>query len=128
MPTVRVRLPARSQSYEIRIGAGLLQNVGAEVRACLGTKTRRAALISDRTVFKLYGRLVTESLRGAGLTVNHFKLDPHERSKSFQSLQKVVAFLSANHFERNDVVVALGGGVVGDVAGFAAAIYLRGLE
>lgn len=128
MPTVRVRLPARSQSYEIRIGAGLLQNLGAEVRACLGTNTRRAALISDRTVFKLYGRLVTESLRGAGLTVNHFKLDPEERSKSFQSLQKVVAFLSANHFERNDVVVALGGGVVGDLAGFAAAIYLRGLE
>ncbi|HEY6046670.1 MAG TPA: 3-dehydroquinate synthase [Pyrinomonadaceae bacterium] len=128
MPTVRVRLPAHSQSYEIRIGAGLLQNLGADVRARLGVKTRRAALISDRTVFKLYGRLVTESLRGAGLTVNHFNLDPHERSKSFQSLEKTVAFLSANHFERNDVVVALGGGVVGDLAGFAAAIYLRGLE
>ena len=128
MPTVRVRLPARAHSYEIRIGAGLLQNLGADVRACLGTKTRRAALISDRTVFKLYGRLVIESLRGAGLTVNHLTVDAGERTKSFQSLEKTIGFLSANRFERSDVVIALGGGVVGDLAGFAAAIYLRGLE
>jgi 3-dehydroquinate synthase len=128
MPTVRVRLPARSHSYEIRIGADLLQNLGAEVRACSGTKARRAALISDRTVFKLYGRLVTESLRGVGLTVNHFTVEAGEQSKSFQSLEKIVAFLSAKHLERNDVVIALGGGVVGDLAGFAAAIYLRGIE
>jgi 3-dehydroquinate synthase len=128
MPKVRVRLPARSHSYEIRIGAGLLQKVGADVRACLGTKTRRAALISDRTVFKLYGRLVTESLRGAGLTVNHFTIDAGERHKSFSWLQKTIDFLSASKLERNDVVIALGGGVVGDLAGFAAAIYLRGIE
>jgi 3-dehydroquinate synthase len=128
MPTVRVRLPARSHSYEIRIGAGLLQNLGADVRACLGTKTRRAALISDRTVFKLYGGLVTESLRGAGMAVNHFTIDGGEGHKSFPSLEKTIGFLSANQFERSDVVVALGGGVVGDLAGFAAAIYLRGIE
>lgn len=128
MPTVRVRLPARSHNYEIRIGAGLLRNLGADVPARLGVKTRRAALISDRTVFKLYGRLVIESLRGAGLTVNHFTIDPSEQSKSFPSLEKIIDFFSANRLERNDVVIALGGGVVGDLAGFAAAIYLRGIE
>jgi 3-dehydroquinate synthase len=128
MPTVRVRLPARSHKYEIRIGAGLLQNLGADVLACLGAKTRRAALISDGTVFKLYGRLIIDSLRGAGLTVNHFTIDPSERSKSFPSLKRTIDFLSANQLERNDVVIALGGGVVGDLAGFAAAIYLRGIE
>src|ERR1044072_339481 len=128
MPTVRVRLPARSHNYEIRIGAGLLQSLGANVRACLGAKTRRAALISDGTVFKLYGRLVIESLRGAGLTVNHFTIEAGERHKSFPWLEKTIDFLSAKQFERNDVIIALGGGVVGDLAGFAAAIYLRGIE
>jgi 3-dehydroquinate synthase len=127
MPTVRVRLPARSLSYEIRIGAGSLQELGPDARACLGTQTRRAALISNRTVFKLYGRLVTESLRGAGFAVNHWLVDDGERHKSWRSLEKAVAFLSQNKLERNDVVVALGGGVVGDLAGFAAAIYLRGI-
>ena len=90
-------------------------------------KRRRAALISNRTVFKLYGRLVTESLRGAGFAVNHWLVGDGERHKSFRSLEKAVEFLSQNELERNDVVVALGGGVVGDLAGFAAAIYLRGI-
>jgi len=127
MPTVRVRLPARPQNYEIKIDAGSLRNLGPAVRACLGNGARRAALISDRTVFKLYGRSVTESLRGAGLAVNHLLIGEGERHKSFRSLEKTVAFLSQNKLERNDVVVALGGGVVGDVAGFAAAVYLRGI-
>ena len=127
MPTVRVRLPARAHNYEIRIGSGLLRDLGPDARACLGTQTRRAALISNRTVFKLYGRLVTESLRGAGFAVNHWLIEDGERHKSLRSLEKAVAFLSQNKLERNDVVVALGGGVVGDLAGFAAAIYLRGI-
>jgi 3-dehydroquinate synthase len=128
MPTVRVRLPAHSQDYEIKIGPGLLRELGPDMRACLGSETRRAALISNRTVFKLYGPAVTESLRGAGLTVHHWLIEDGERHKSFHSLQKAISFLSENKLERNDVVVALGGGVVGDLAGFAAAIYLRGLS
>ncbi|HKP36333.1 MAG TPA: 3-dehydroquinate synthase [Pyrinomonadaceae bacterium] len=127
MPTVRVRLPARSQSYEIKINAGLLRDLGPDVRACLGKGTQRAALISDQTVFKLYGRSVTESLRGAGLTVNHLLIGRGERHKSFRALEKTVAFLTQSKLERSDVVIALGGGVVGDLAGFAAAIYLRGI-
>ena len=78
-------------------------------------------------MFKLYGRLVTESLRGAGFAVNHWLVDDGERHKSFRSVEKAVTFLSENGLERNDVVVALGGGVVGDLGGFAAAIYLRGI-
>lgn len=128
MPTVRVRLPGRSQNYEIKIGAESLPTLGADVRACLGTETRRAAVISDENVFKLYGRRVTESLRGAALTVNHLRLAGGEQRKNLDSLAKVVAFLSHSKLERNDVVVALGGGVVGDLAGFAAAIYLRGIN
>ncbi len=128
MPTVRVRLPGRSQNYEIKIGAGLLPSLGPEMRACLGSKPRHAALISNPTVFKLYGRVITKSLRGAGLAVNQFLIADGERHKSFRSLEKAVGFLSQQRLERNDVVVSLGGGVVGDLAGFAAATYLRGID
>jgi 3-dehydroquinate synthase len=128
MPTVRVRLPARSHNYEIKIGAESLPELGTDVRACLGNEVRRAAVISDDNVFKLYGRRVTESLRGAALAVNHLRVAGGEQNKSLDSLAQVVGFLRQSKLERNDVVVALGGGVVGDLAGFGAAIYLRGIN
>jgi 3-dehydroquinate synthase len=128
MPTVPVRLPARPRSYEIRIGAGSLRTIGRELRTHLGPSVRRVALISNKHVFELYGRSAIESLRAAGLTVNHLLLGNGEREKSFRGLEAAVAFLNKCRLERNDAVVALGGGVVGDLAGFAAAIYLRGVR
>ena len=128
MPTVRVRLPVRSQNYEIKIDTGLLPNLGAEVSTVLGRETRRALLVSNRTVFKLYGNSIIESLRDAGLAVKFFLINDGEQHKSFRSLEKAINFLSEIKLERNDVVVALGGGVVGDLAGFAAAVYLRGIN
>jgi 3-dehydroquinate synthase len=85
-------------------------------------------LISNKTVFQLYGQSAIESLRGAKLAVNYLLIPEGERQKSFRSLERVVAFLNECGLERNDVVVALGGGVIGDLAGFAAAIYLRGIS
>jgi 3-dehydroquinate synthase len=128
MPKVTVRLAARSQSYAIKIGVGVLTTLGAEVRKCLGSHPRRVAVISNKTVFNLYGRFASESLLGADLAFNHLLIADGERHKSFLSLQKIIAFLTRHKFERNDVIVALGGGVVGDLAGFAAAIYLRGIS
>lgn len=128
MPTVRVRLPARSQNYEIKIDTGSLPNLGPEVSRVLGPETRSVLLLSNRTVFKLYGNSVIESLRDAGLAVKFFLMNDGERHKSFRSLEKAINFLSEIKCERNDVVVALGGGVVGDLAGFAAAVYLRGIN
>jgi 3-dehydroquinate synthase len=127
MPTVRVRVPARSQQYEIRVGDDLLPTLGAEVRAAIGTEARIAALISDRTVFDLYGGVASESLRSAGLRVKHFLVAEGERNKSLRSLERTLNFLAESGLQRNDLVVALGGGVVGDIAGFAAAVYLRGI-
>src|SRR5262249_28464094 len=118
---------ARSQSYDIRIGGRLLQTLGDEVRHAVGSGARRVALITNKTVFELYGDRAIRSLKRAGFSVNHWLMGDGERHKSFRSLQRAVDFLSDAGFERNDIVVALGGGVVGDLAGFAASIYLRGV-
>ncbi|HEV8589407.1 MAG TPA: 3-dehydroquinate synthase [Pyrinomonadaceae bacterium] len=128
MPAIPVRLPARSQTYQIKVGAGLLRTLGEELRASVGPEARRAALITNRTVFELYGRRAIQSLRRAGFAVNYWLMRDGERQKSFRSLQRAVEFLSESGLQRNDAVVALGGGVVGDLAGFAAAIYLRGVS
>ena len=127
MPQLRVRVPARSKSYDIRIGSRLLQTLGSEVRAAVGSGARRAALITNKTIFKLYGDGATESLKRAGLSVNHWLMRDGEQHKSFRSLERAVDFLSDARLQRSDVVIALGGGVVGDLAGFAASIYLRGI-
>lgn len=127
MPTVRVRLPAKSKTYDIRIGAGSLGDLGPAVRETAGRAARAVAVISNKTVFNLYGKPTIGSLRSAGLTVKHFLVGDGERQKSFPSFERVVGFLAENGIQRNDVVLALGGGVVGDLSGFAAAAYLRGV-
>jgi 3-dehydroquinate synthase len=127
MPELRVRVPARSQTYDIKIGSRLLQTLGDEVRAAVGSGARRAALMTNKTVFELYGDRASQSLKRAGLSVDHWLMRDGERHKSFRSLENAIAFLSDARLERSDVVVALGGGVVGDLAGFAASIYLRGI-
>jgi 3-dehydroquinate synthase len=78
-------------------------------------------------VFDLYGPLAVQSLREAGYEVATFLMGDGERFKSFRTLEKALQFFSETKLERNDGVVALGGGVVGDLAGFAAAVYLRGV-
>jgi 3-dehydroquinate synthase len=127
MPELTVRTPAQLQSYDIKIGRRLLQTLGNEVRAAVGSGARRAALITNKTVFKLYGERASQSLKRAGMAVNHWLMGDGEQHKSFRSMEHAIEFLSDARLERSDVVVALGGGVVGDLAGFAASIYLRGI-
>ena len=88
---------------------------------------KRVGIISNKRVFKLYGRGVVRSLKSSGFQTFTWLMPEGERYKAFPVLEKGVKFLSENRFERNDLVLALGGGVVGDLAGFAAAIYLRGI-
>ncbi|HYX30854.1 MAG TPA: 3-dehydroquinate synthase [Pyrinomonadaceae bacterium] len=127
MQTVRVHLPARQTRYEIKIGSGLIGAAGEYIRASSGNGARRAALISNQTVFDLYGNATVRSLRAAKFDVAHWSMKDGEPHKSLRSLEQALAFLIDFRLERNDVVVALGGGVVGDLAGFAAATYLRGI-
>ncbi len=126
MRRVPVHLSA-GRSYEIEIGAGALDNVGATVRRTLAPPARRIALISNARVFALYGAAVVASLRAADFTVAHWLMGEGERHKSLRTAERALAFLTAAQLERSDAVVALGGGVVGDLAGFVAALYLRGI-
>jgi 3-dehydroquinate synthase len=125
---VRVRLRARpADEYTVVVGAGALLTVGAQARAVLDSNARRLALVSNQKVFGLYGATVLHSLRAEGFRVAPLLIEDGERHKNLRTLERALAFLSAERLERTDAVVALGGGVIGDLAGLAAALYLRGL-
>jgi 3-dehydroquinate synthase len=125
---VPVRVHAQSYSYEVIIGRGALAQLGELSCRRLAPQAQRIALISNRKVFDLYGERASESLRGAGLTITHWLMNDGERFKNFKTLERALRFLSDSSLERSDAVVALGGGVVGDLTGFAAASYLRGIS
>ena len=124
MHRLQISLNQEARRSEINIGRGIRRTLGQ----LLPVKSpRRVAIISNERVFGLYGREVVRSLKAEGFRTFNWMMPEGERYKSFRSLEKAVTFLSENRFERDDLVVALGGGVVGDLAGFSAAIYLRGL-
>lgn len=127
MPLVQVRLPQRQRNYEIKIGAGLLSKLGRLARTVLGPQARRVALISNATVFERYGTPALRSLRAGNFKTARWLMSDGEQHKSLRSLAQALEFLTESGLERGDAVVALGGGVVGDLAGFAAATYLRGI-
>ncbi|HEV2859788.1 MAG TPA: 3-dehydroquinate synthase [Pyrinomonadaceae bacterium] len=124
--SVPVRL--KGAGYEVRVGAGLLARLGEFAREGLGQGARRAALVSNARVFRLYGGEAVRSLRGAGFEVSSWLMGEGERFKTLRTAERALTFLSESKLERSDAVVALGGGVVGDLAGFAAALYLRGVS
>ncbi|HJR06367.1 MAG TPA: 3-dehydroquinate synthase [Pyrinomonadaceae bacterium] len=126
MRRVSVRLSAR-QSYEIEIGAGALRRLGRIARRALPADTRRIAVVSNKRVFDLYGAGVVRNLRASGFKVSHWLMGDGERHKNLKTAERALAHFSESKLERTDAVVALGGGVVGDLAGFAAAVYLRGI-
>ncbi|MDR7035368.1 3-dehydroquinate synthase/shikimate kinase/3-dehydroquinate synthase [Methylobacterium sp. BE186] len=122
--TVHVPLDG-GRDYDILIGRGLLAGAGARV-AALGA--RAAVIVTDETVAGLYGDRVRASLEAAGLRSGVIAVAPGEASKSYATYAAVSDGLLAHRVERNDLVVALGGGVVGDLAGFAAATLRRGVR
>ena len=123
---VPVRLGA-GRDYEIEIGAGTLAGVGAAARHVLAPAARRVVLISNRRVFDLYGAAAMASLRAHDFKVAHLLIGDGERYKSLRVAERALELLPTFGIERSDAVVALGGGVVGDLAGFVAAVYLRGI-
>ena len=125
MHRLEISLKQDARRSEINIGRGIRRNLGQLIPL---KAPRRVALMSNQRVFDLYGREVVRSLKSAGFKSVHWLMGEGERYKSFRELERAVTFLSENRLERNDLVVALGGGVVGDLAGFSAAVYLRGLS
>lgn len=125
MRTLTVNLPGRE--YDILIERGLLSRAGDLCKAVL-PHANRLAVVTDSTVGPLYGERVLTSLQGAGFAAELVTVPAGEKSKSVPMLEKLYdAFMNLG-LTRADAVVALGGGVVGDLAGFAAATILRGLD
>ena len=121
--TVRVDLGERG--YDIAIGGGLLAKAGEHI-ARVKPKAK-ALIVSDENVAKLYLDKCKQALAEVGIQSTPIVVEPGERSKSFSSYERVVDEMLRSKIERGDLVVALGGGVVGDLAGFAAATVLRGI-
>ena len=115
-----------SKSYSVLIGSGLLADLGARVKDIAGVC--KAAIVSDSNVHPLYGQKVSDSLEKAGFQIVTFVFPAGESSKNGDTYLKLLNFLAENHLTRTDCLIALGGGVVGDLTGFAAATYLRGIS
>lgn len=127
MPSVKVVVNFEDKpSYDVRIGSGALAGLGEEVLRVAPGATA-AAVITDTNVAPLYLQQCRDSLKDAGLRVIDITVPAGEESKNAQVLAEVWQALASKKLDRDCVVVALGGGVVGDLAGFAAATYLRGV-
>ena len=123
MTTIHV---AASREYDIEIGSGLLDQAGAHIARVTGAG-RTAAVISDTNVLPLYGQRLCSSLEQAGFRPISWAFPAGEESKNLTTYGRLLHFLGENHMTRSDIIVALGGGVTGDMAGFAAATYQRGI-
>ncbi len=124
MPTVSLSLGKRS--YDVLVANGLLESVGYHVNRL--RIEGKAALISDSNVYPLYGEQVKQSLEEAGIAVSCHVFPAGEQSKNLQTIETLADEMVAAGHDRSSFVVALGGGVVGDMAGFLASIYYRGIS
>ena len=123
MPTVHV---TASTEYDVLISGGLLAYVGKLTADAV--KPCRVMIVSDETVNALYGEAAAQSYRAAGFSVERFTFQPGEGGKSWDTLGRLVNAMANTRLGRSDIVAALGGGVAGDLGGFAASIYNRGIR
>jgi 3-dehydroquinate synthase len=121
----RVPVALAERSYEILIGAGLIANAGVTIAARF--PGRAVAIVTDETVGALHAPALEASLAAAGIRNHRITVPAGEATKRFAMLEQVVDQILGHRLERGDLVLALGGGVVGDLAGFAAAIVRRGM-
>lgn len=122
MPVIPVSLAGRS--YQVQVGTGLLADLPAQCGTLL--RKARVPVVTDETVHRLWGETVEQALAAGGFTARWFVLPAGESTKSWASLEKLVDWLLAEEVERGDHIVALGGGVIGDLTGFAASVVKRG--
>jgi 3-dehydroquinate synthase len=124
--TSAVRVAVAGRPYEVMIGRGLIEQAGALIRPLL--KRPRVAVVVDEIVNPLHGARLAAALNEAGLDVDRLVIAAGEATKSFAGLEQLCDALLRLDLERGDLIVAFGGGVVGDLAGFAAAIFKRGID
>lgn len=114
-----------STEYDVKIGPNLLPTLGSELQQLLSCKT--VCIVSDSNVWPIYGEIAVNSLKKAGFEVLSWVITAGEQSKNGETYLRLLSFLAGNSVTRSDCLIALGGGVVGDLTGFAAATYLRGI-
>jgi 3-dehydroquinate synthase len=122
----KVHVPLGERAYDILIGPGLIARAGAEI--ALRLKGRKAAVITDTNVASIYLDALVQSLEAAGIASATLVLPAGEKTKSFEHLMTVCDKVLEARIERNDFVIALGGGVIGDLTGFAAGVVRRGVR
>ncbi|MCL2638928.1 MAG: 3-dehydroquinate synthase [Oscillospiraceae bacterium] len=122
---MKVKINAK-KSYDVIIKKGILAEITVHLPADF--KGRTAAIITDSNVMPLYETVVRKSLESAGISVFSYAFESGEKNKTSETLFNVLNFLAENKITRSDFIIALGGGIVGDMAGFAAGIYLRGIR
>lgn len=116
---------AAQKPYDVLLESGLLQSAGEYILPYC--QNQYAAIVTDDTVDALYGHVLEKSLSEKGIRTVKFVIPHGEESKNATSFINLLEFLAENHLTRSDLVIALGGGVVGDLTGFAAASFLRGI-
>jgi 3-dehydroquinate synthase len=126
MSVERLRVDLAGRAYDIKVGAGLLARAGAEIVAL--DRSKRVFIVSDDNVARLHLPTLARSLDEAGIFYASAILPPGEATKSFGLLEQVTGQMLDANLERRDLIVAFGGGVIGDLTGFAAGIVKRGLD
>ena len=116
-----------SKKYNVLVGNGLLKNAATYIFPILKKKCK-LAIISDSNVWPLYGEILQQNLSEADFEVIKYIFPAGESSKNAETYLNILNFLAENHITRSDAVIALGGGVTGDMTGFAAATFLRGIR
>lgn len=125
MKSIRINT---GKPYDIHIGLGAFRELPALLGRLYDGRRPRVALITDSNVNELYGRKAIGYLKSAGYSAYRYSFPSGEASKTLRTVEKIYKFLAKHSITRSDIIVALGGGVVGDIAGFAAATWLRGIE
>ncbi len=123
MYSIMVNLPQKQ--YPIYIDSGLIENIGREIKKIYDNK--KVVIITDSNVEALYGKNIEDSLIKENFMVKKIIIKPGEKSKSFEALQEICEEILEFGLSRSDLIIAFGGGVVGDLGGFAASILLRGI-
>ena len=124
----QLQIRSSSHSYNVQLGEGLLAHVGCLIREqSFGRTGEICAVITDETVRPLYASMLEQSLRDAGFIPRTLTVPAGESSKSLEELGRLAEIMARSGFDRGAFIVALGGGVVGDLAGFLAAVYYRGI-
>lgn len=124
MKTLTVAL--EKNPYDIHIGSGLLARAGELIRGVRSGK--KAVLLTDETVWSLYSSRLSDSLKSAGFDARTLVMPCGEGNKDLSGLSRVLEFMAESGLTRSDFLIAFGGGVIGDLGGFAAAVYMRGVD